>query len=541
MIKFVGYVLLILSMNAQALVPVEGIIMGEAQNDIQSDPLKGVFSSMYDESQTAENKKIKLYGSMYQGGESLLESCSYFEPVKYKTVWQEKQAQRAVASTLQYIGLDLTIKAIGSYAKINNVSEAEFQKLTSNLVTNYCSKNLTVFSLKTVEKALQYYYANPDQKVIPSIESSPFAPVILKTRAQKDITRSKEFDLTLKNFRSLCSWGGNVEDYRLLADYLKNPFIMAYVFQNLNGFKAEVHDKYLSVALVPSADTVQVICNDLICRKESLAVFREQFPKSAGSTGIASDLNKMFCHHFRYQDAAQNTPPQVKSWIKARELEDPIFEASQLIALLTGVPDFFSSAETYNDLAAVAKASIDDRWTVWANKMLDIFSRQLFYEESLKVKVSPRRSVADIAVKGFEIDFDVTLGELDRLVQNNDKLDLTFDLRISKNYFRMIRTRWDDLEKRVDLDGQKEFKEEIARYINLQLKEKEKLFTQKLWNEDFARFIGEELREQAIRYKGPMFQDYKDEIIKVPVRFSYGLFALSYLRFRGDIARNVTK
>jgi hypothetical protein len=100
----------------------------------------------------------------------------------------------------------------------------------------------------------------------------------------------------------------------------------------------------------------------------------------------------------------------------------------------------------------------------------------------------------------------------------------------------MIRTKWSVLEKEADFEGQKHFKEEIANYINLQLKDKEKLFTQKLWNEDFAKLIGEELLQQALSYRGSMFNSYQDEVLRVPVKFSYGLFAISYLRYRSDVA-----
>lgn len=541
MIKLLGYLFFLVSFEIHALVPVEGILMGEAQEDIQSDPLKSVFNNIYDESVIAENKKVKLYRAFYQGGENLTESCSFYDPSKYKSVWQEKQAKRTVAATLQYLGLDLTIKALGAYAKSNNVNEDDFKKLSSNLVKNYCSKNVTVFSLKTIERSLLYYYSNPLPGVVPSLETSPFAPSILKEATARSSARSREFDLVIKNFRAFCSWGGDPDDYRLMTDYLQNPFIMSFVIKNLLSFKDIVDDKYLSVKTGPSPDTVQVSCTDLICRKSTHKEFTEKFPLSAGSTGITTDLYKLYCHHFRFQDKSINSIPQVKAWLKSSEIEDPIFETSQFISLVSGVPDFFNGVETYKDVPMLAKSSIDERWTLWSKTVLNVFSRELYYEESLKVRVAPRRNRADIASKGFEIDFNITLGELDRIVTDNDKLDLEFDLKLTKNYFRMIRSKWDYLEKNVDMDGQKLFREELAQYINHQLKEKEKLFSQKIWNDDFGRLIGDELLQQAILYRGSMFESYKDEVLRVPVKFSYGIFALSYLRHRGDIARSASK
>lgn len=536
MIKFVGYLLMMASFTAHALVPVEGILMGEAEQGIQNDPLAAMFSEIYDKSQFGENKKVKIYHATYRSGQNLNESCGYLGAPVYSTVWQDKQAKRSVAATLQYIGLDTSIKAIGAYANKLDVSPENFRTLTSNLVKNYCSKNVTIFSLRNIEKSLQYYYDNPQMNIIPSVESSPFATVKLKNSTEKPSARSREFDLVIKNFRDFCSWGGETEDYRMLTGYLRNRYIMAFVIKNMLGIQDKLDDRQQKILSVSSSDTVQVTCSDLICRKDTLSNFKQKFPLSAGSTGIETDLSKLYCHHFRFQDAPQKTTPEVKAWLKAQELEDPIFQTSQFISLMTGVPDFFNGAENYIDIPLLVKSSVDERWNQWARTVLSNFSKDLLYEESFKVKVEPRRDIASLATEGFLIDFSVTLGEMDRLLRSNDKLSLTFDLKLSKNYLRMLRTKWSVLEKEADFEGQKHFKEEIADYINLQLKDKEKLFTQKLWNEDFAKLIGEELLQQALSYRGSMFNSYQDEVLRVPVKFSYGLFAISYLRYRSDVA-----
>src|SRR6478752_707376 len=106
MIRIVGYLFILVSFSVHALVPVEGILMGEAQTEIQNDPLSAIFSEIYDKSQFGENKKLKLYHATYTSGQNLNESCGYLGTPVYSTVWQEKQAKRSFAATLQYIGLD---------------------------------------------------------------------------------------------------------------------------------------------------------------------------------------------------------------------------------------------------------------------------------------------------------------------------------------------------------------------------------------------------------------------------------------------------
>src|SRR5690606_18190356 len=116
MIKKLGFLGLFLSIPALALVPVEGILMGEAHEAIQSDPLRRIFSHTKEEKGlTPEQRKIKYYNASYTAGMALGESCSYLGAPEYSTPWQNKQIRRNVVATLQYIGLDTTIKAIGAY------------------------------------------------------------------------------------------------------------------------------------------------------------------------------------------------------------------------------------------------------------------------------------------------------------------------------------------------------------------------------------------------------------------------------------------
>lgn len=541
MIKLVGLILLLMTTAAWALVPVEGIILGEADEQIQTDPLISIFSDIYDKSRQGENRKLKLYQSTYESGQNLVESCSYLEAPKYSTPWQEKQARRSIAATLQYIGLDTTIKAIGAYAKKLEVSEEEFNRLSKNLVKNFCSKNVTVFSLRNIETSLKYYYQNPQMNLIPTVADSPFATEAVKKSTETPGARSREFDKVLSSFRSFCSWGGEVEDYRMLNPYLNNRFIMAFVFKNMAGLQDKVDPKLKKVETVSSKDTVQVACTDLICRKENFENFQRKFPLSVGSTGIFTDLSKTFCHHFRFQDSPRSSVEAVKNWVKEQELEEPILETSHFISLMTGIPDFMNGVKTFIEIPLLVRSNIDERWTAWAKNVLNTFSRDLLYEESLKVKVEPRRDRVALATEGFEIDFTVTLGELDRLLKDSDKLDLSFDLKLSKNYLRNLKSKWAVLENEVDIEGQKVFREDVARYINHQLKAKEKLFTQKLWNDEFSRLIADELIQQTKTYQGPMFQSYRDEVMRVPVKFSYGLFALSYLKYRADVAKDRLK
>jgi hypothetical protein len=522
-------------LSALALAPVEGLILGEAQAEYQTDPLNSIFKAKFDTSIESEISKIKMYEAFVINGNGLEDRCSYLKEGKYATPWDEKQAQRSITASLQYIGLDRSIKAITAYARELKMSENEFNNLSENLLTNQCSQNITVYSIKLLRSSLNYYYKNPVMDTIPQIQSSPFVSSYFKQRSNTPLNYKNELNLAVRNFRAFCSWGNDVTDYRLMTPYLKNKYIMSWVLKNIHGISDKYDPKLKEVYPVAIKESSQVICNNLVCRKTGRQKFVKEFPKIIGSTGYYFDMQKLYCHHFRFQDPKIDTAPQVKKWLKESELEDPIFETNFFISLITGVPDPTFGLENYSDMQFVARSSFSDRWNSWAENVLATFSTGLLFEESIKVKPSPRRDRLALRTEGFAVDFTVTLGEMDRIMNDTDKFKVKFDLKLSKNYMRHLVTKWNSLSDQVDTEGQKAFKKDIAIYIDQQIAMKEKLFLQKMWNNDFSRLIADELLAQALAYRGPLFDSYKDELLTVPVNFSYGIFAISYLRYRSDV------
>jgi len=263
--RLIGYVFVIfMTLPSYGLVPVEEILIGEAIEDQKNDPLELVFREIYDLSQSDENKKVKIYHNTFNAGIYLSSSCQYYAPVSYANSWREKQAKRSVTATLQWIGLDQSMKAIGALAKSLEMSDSDYARLTTNLLTNYCSQNLSVISLKNVKKSLSNFYETPQIDILPSITKSPFATGYFKKATEGDSFKYKELDYAIKNFRAFCSWGGDVEDYRLLGPYLKNPFIMAHVLKQLSGLQDSYSKKNQKVLSEKSSQTIQVVCEDLI-------------------------------------------------------------------------------------------------------------------------------------------------------------------------------------------------------------------------------------------------------------------------------------
>ena len=521
--------------SAWALVPVEGILMGEANQAYQTDPLASIFRERLDGKIDDELLKAKYYQHAISRGLELRESCSYLKPASYTQKWMEIQAKRSMVATLQYLGLDFSVKAIGSYAKNLDLQEDAYKKLTGNLIRNYCSKNMTVFSLKTLETSLLQSYQSPKEGVLPDLSSSPFASKEAKAKSTALDTRRKEFDYAIKNFRAFCSWGGSVDDYRMLIPYLKNPYIMAFVIENMSGLRSVFDEKEKKVVTKVDESSVQVNCRELVCREVKSSEFEKSFPLSGGSTGVNTDLKKLYCGTYREMEfVARDTLPQVREWYKKVEEEQFIFEVNHFISVITGVSDIFLSSENYSEALPLVKSYTDERWQIWSQGLLSKFSENLLYEESLKVKAIVKQETTFKEKQTFRANFSVTMGEVDRIM-DSEKMKLSFKLKISKNFLRYLRTRWDDLARNIDIEGQPKLKEEFAHIINVQLKEKEKLFAQPMWNDDFSKLIVDELLRQILAYEGRLFNSYQDEMLDVPVQFSFGNLALGYLRYRADV------
>ncbi|MFN9109750.1 MAG: hypothetical protein ACK5XN_06745, partial [Bacteroidota bacterium] len=373
------------------LVPIEGLLQGEVSEDIQFDPMALVFRP---ERQTTQESKVlhKSYIAQYQEALELRQSCDYLGTANYATPSDEARARRSVVATLQYVGLDTVVKAIGVYGKTTQMSEEDYQKFADNLVATSCSPNISVYGIKLIKQNLKLAY-NKAQIGLPSLPGMPYAAARLSEKANSLNTKEQEFHQTSQLFRALCSWGGDTNNYRLLPPLLSSPLIMATVFRHLDNRSLEWSEDKKQMISKKSETAVQVLCEDQLCRRVDRGVFLSKFPRLIGSSGINQDIKRMWCSHFRYQDlqGGANQHPQVKAWIKKMDPEHEKQMIGQMLALMTGVPDLVLTSKSYKELAEDLRSSVDERWDEWATMALKGFSRDLLFEESLEIKVRPRR------------------------------------------------------------------------------------------------------------------------------------------------------
>lgn len=531
-----GIFLLLIFTQVYALVPLEGIVYGDISDVRQYDPLRGLFNNsiLYENKsvKVAQREKLELYKTIHDQGLNLKNSCDQERFYTYQNVWNEALAKRSIVATLQHIGLNVTTKAIVKYAKTFNIPEDKFKILVDNLIGNNCSKNLSVFSHKLLRNNFEMFYASDDVDfTFPTLEESPFF-----TQNMIDLTNSRsfkrnEFNYVIKNFTALCSWGGDVDNYRLLAPYLTNPVLMSYVFNHMLRRKLEWDSKEKRTYLVSSNDTVQVACEDLICRRRNFAGFNKLFPRMVGSTELEDDLKVLYCNHFRDQSyKTKGLSDGLKKMINEKEISQGKIEPMNLLSLITGIPDLFVGSENYRDIQNAFLKTIQFRWDEWANGKSEQLITELLYEESLFVDLAPNLNNQAARTGDFELIFDYTLGELDRVLYETDKISATFNLVFPKSYLKWVREKYIEYNNKSQFDEIEKIEKNFATYIETQLVKKKKYYSTKLWNNNFKNIIADNLIKQLVKYRGRKFENFEKEKYKIPVKFRFGLFALRYIR-----------
>ncbi len=537
MLWFVVFMLMA-SGPSWALIPLEGLLKGQVETDLQFDPLSNVFQSN-PETDDGAKQLHKSYMIHTLDSLSLKQSCDYIGKANYATLSDEVRAHRSVVATLQYLGLDATVKSIGSLSRQTQMERESFVKMVDNLIIGSCSPNISVYGPKLLKANFINSYDNfTDQIILPTFPLGSMASTPLVIKSQSLEVRERELHHGLVLFRSLCSWGGDTENYRLLAPLLKNPLIMSWVFRHLEG-KTINWNKLTNEARVMEDElsSVQVLCPDLICRRVDNAEFKKNFPKIVGSSGTGLDLKRLWCQHLRDQtiNTSDTQHPLIREWGKKINPEDENLMAAQLLSLFTGLSDMVVMAKNFNELTQDIRSPIDERWSKWASTNLKNFSRDTLYEEPMEIKIRPLREQIDVDQRKFRVDFAVTMGELDKIFKNSDKVSQTIQLKLSQNWLRWLRRQWFQVSAQASPELRDEFITQTAQFIKIQIDQKKKYFPTPLFGDGIEELIALELISQVERQEGGIFSKMDEKMLTIPVRFHYGLFALSYMRYKAQI------
>ncbi|MFA6238653.1 MAG: hypothetical protein WC635_15065 [Bacteriovorax sp.] len=532
--------------NAWALAPIESLVLGnfsENYSENSTDPLNYVFTR--DRSVQNVNMSFKrelaLYRGFYEEGKNLINYCKSTREIHYSTEWQKVQVMRSVLSEIQYIGLDITTRAIPQYAKALEFSREEFQNLVEGLVGNSCTANLSVISKKELLNNLLVKFDKENNFKLPSVSGNPFFPDNIDNYLPARTALEQEFKFTIKLFQTVCSWGGNPANPGLMVPLLKNSALMSFFFRQLDNKTIDWKERDNTVFLMNDFNTVQVWCENLICRKTDRENFYNKVYYSVGGTSLSEDMRRLYCEEFRTVDyKPHENDERLSKIMNTITFDEENFINSQFIALLTGVPDFLLRADKFKKGEDVLRSSIDYTWTKWAKAQSDTLNKELYFEEPMTLELVDRDLYFNTSKPKLHIAFDINLGEFDRISQRTGKVRVSFKLNIQRSFLIYYRDSLRNLDPE-DAEG----RERLLNRFKLQMTGDLALAREKFiippWRGDLESLIANELTGQLLSISEKNFKMESSGFEPINVELNYGLFALKYINHQKTVLNSRAK
>lgn len=436
----------------------------------------------------------------WEEGENLLNRCESYSWSEQLDERELNQVLQTLLAAYQWIGLDLTGRAIVEYGKALGWPSHKRQLLTQNLVQQYCSPNLSLISLRGLRERLQRW--------------DRYGSGVLLSEASV-----QELRYSIALFRNFCSWGGEAKRPRLLSWIVQDPQFSALVLRKLGGVNVQ-YDGHLRVNYLGPAvdDAVSVSCQGTLCRLTSREDFLQYFSRILGGADLVVEMERVYCHHLRFLQP--NVLPRngvIEGWVKSTRPEERLLMAGQLAALVTGIPELFLQVSNYRDLVPLLRPSYRQSWDFWARETASWLARDLSFEESLSLQSKQYRG-PDIRPQ-----FGVTAGEWDRILLKGWKgLTVRYPLSIPKKVLLWAQGRPPGKREQV--------LQVLRRQITVQIKAMEQRYAFPPWSRDPSGLFAEELLRQLLRHSG-VFPGAGGRV-EVPIELQYGPFALKYIHLR---------
>jgi hypothetical protein len=529
-----------------ALAPIESLVLGnfsESYSENETDPLNYVFSRDKSMSNVSKSYKreLALYRGFYEEGKNTLNYCKQQRPIHYATEWEKVQVMRSMLSEIQYIGLDLTTRAIPQYAKALEFTKDEYANLVDNLVGNYCSNNLSVISKKELRNNFLVKFDRDNTFKLPTVAGNPYFPDNLDSYLPPKTALEQEFKYTVKLFQSICSWSGNPTNAGLMVPILKNPTLMSFFTRQMNNQTIDWREAENAVFMKEDKNTVQVWCDNLICRKTFRDNFYNKVYYSVGGTNLSEDLRRLYCNDWQTIDykPAENDE-RIAKMMNSISFDEENFINSQFIALITGVPDFLLRGDKFSRGEDVLRSSVDFTWSKWAKNQAEVQGRELYFEEPLTLELVERRIYFNPVAPKYKVAFDVNLGEFDRVTQRTGKVRVSFIVNVQKSFLNYYRETLKELDPRNTAEKERllrRFKMQLTKDVN----EAREKFLIPPWKGDLEGLIAGELSEQIMSVSDRSYKMETSGFLPIPIELNYGVFALKYINHQKTVQSSQQK
>ena len=533
--KIIFWIIFLVFPPAYSLVPLESLVVGDLTEEYKkeaTDPLNYIFS-FKGKYKVEQKRSLANFRGFIEEGENLQNLCKINYEIKYPHQNDKEEVERSFVSTLQYIGLDILVRALPSYAKFFEFSSKDYENFTNGLVDNYCSKNISIISIRELKKNMLFNFDLEESFHLPDIKDNPLFPKKLEEINTIDSIMENEFIQSVKLFRAFCSWGNDIKNYRLLVPILKNPIIMAFIIRQLTNqkFNWDTVNNLLSWKL--DLNTDQVMCHGLICRKTNWEKFKQEFPRPLGSRAIKEDLSQIYCSEFsKLNFKRENQEPKISEIIQKEKDIGINLMTGQFLALLTGVPDFFVRAKKFSDGKKFLKYNFEEDWNNWANEQNKSFGKNLYFEEPLMFEVASREYYFNNFIPKFQVVIDMKMGEFDKITEMIGNLKVSFNLKLYKSFLAFMRNEWLGINNMRIQEKRDKILNNFSLTISNQVQKARAKFKVPPWSGSLERLIAREILSQLSEYQGNFFTDAKAELIDVPVELNYSPMVLKYIYFK---------
>lgn len=529
------------SYKVYGLIPLESVLLGDLSNQFKTediDPLSYIFKMDIEGGTKIQYKRLMAnYRGFSQEGENLARFCQVKYNTDYNLTFERDEVKRSMLANLQYLGLDLISHALPAYAKALNFKEEDFNHLATGLVKNFCSENISIISKKELIKNLNFIFTSNNDFDLPVVKNNPFFPQAIYSSEDNNDYLKKEFLATIDMFKGFCGWGAEVNDVRLMVPYVKNPAIMSFVIRQMTNKKIVWESISNGLSLEEDENTIQVLCEGLICRKTDKVNFNRSIPRMLGTSNIEEDLKRLYCDDFRHSDYKRKDLPKTQlSLMNEMTLQKEAQLSGQFLALATGIPELTFRVGNTSELKDFLRKNLDEMWLKWSDLEIDKKDNNFYLEEPITVELVDRNLYFNYLKPKFKVVFDVNLGEFDRGTQMVGKLGVKFDVKVMKSFLAYVREFWDSDEVLNDEKRNHLINVFRKKIINKVEKSRSK-FQLPPWDGPLENLIVKELIDQLKLYKGSYFNQSKHELVTIPIELNYGTFALKYIYYQRSVKK----
>lgn len=413
---------------------------------------------------------------------------------QYMRWYEQDQVRQTIASNLQYLLINQSIKDMAEISKKNQINDTDFNRLANALVDQSCSSRLTAIRPSEIKAKFRDIY-----------QSSQASPL--------DVTKDN-LGVVVNRFKQACSWDGKTDNYRLLSWFLADHFTYAWLISKHKEMDESVY------------------CHDQLCKVVGREKFVETYPLAAGSLGWEDDWRGAYCSYFKYTvHDPRDQPDLIQKWM-LDFFPHKVLYISNLLSHAANEPLKLSEGGILNwdHLLSQYNSKVEVDWKSKSEKNLQSIAGFMSHEEPLVLVPVDFSATKEIIVEDkLDIDIMVTAGEVDKSMGVENKVTVEFSINFPESFFYWTKRSFSEISPEETIEYQN-LRKKLKKYYVKQLSEKKELFTRAPWEEQLPELLvdvsAKKILQATLKSSSVSFVN---KWAQINIKLHFGLFALKHL------------